>query len=233
MFQINQLATFTMDLSINKALTQCIAHYLPNEQEEANALTKRLLYVFELHEPFMDKVGKMDEVFNDFPKYDELREVTFDLLLMNFFADDVKRLEADYLDSEEWAKIEDKTIDRGTELLNLLLYLSECKDEDIEPELDDFLREFLLVDEDEFQDEYHLYEPVIENQILVESTYSEIAKVANKVDDEQEVKPIFYVLMSYFMEPAPKAEDWKSFEQFAPNPNYDKSLYQLLINFSK
>lgn len=89
------------------------------------------------------------------------------------------------------------------------------------------------MDEDEFQDEYHLYEPVIENQILVESTYSEIAKVANKVDDEQEVKPIFYVLMSYFMEPAPKAEDWKSFEQFAPNPNYDKSLYQLLINFSK
>jgi len=63
-------------------------------------------------------------------------------------------LEEDYLDSPEWEDIEEETLDRGTELLNLLLYLNECEEEDIVPELDDYLKEFLLVYEDEFQDEY-------------------------------------------------------------------------------
>jgi hypothetical protein len=34
----------------------------------------------------------------------------------------------------------------------------------------------LLVDDDEFQDEYSIYEPVIENQILMESPVAEISQ---------------------------------------------------------
>ena len=44
-------------------------------------------------------------------------------LLINFLNEDIRKLEEDYLDSPEWEKIEESTIDRGTELLNLLLYL--------------------------------------------------------------------------------------------------------------
>src|SRR6201999_586870 len=107
---------------------------------------------------------------------------------INFFSADVKKLEEDYLDSAEWEEIEQQTLDRGTELLNLLLYLNECRDEEIEPDLDDYLKEFLLVDEDEFQDEHRIYEPVIENQILMESPVSEIAKDAGKLPQDSELK---------------------------------------------
>jgi hypothetical protein len=46
------------------------------------------------------------------------------------------------------------------------LYINECHDEDIKPGLEDFLKEFLLVEEDEFQDEFHIYEDLISNQQL-------------------------------------------------------------------
>ena len=36
----------------------------------------------------------------------------------------------------------------------------------------------LLVDDDEFQDEYRIYEPIIANQILMDSPVEEIRKVA-------------------------------------------------------
>ena len=45
-----------------------------------------------------------------------LREIFFDLLLINFFSADVKKLEEDYLDTPEWEEIEEQTLDRGTEV---------------------------------------------------------------------------------------------------------------------
>src|SRR6185312_7587678 len=140
-------------------------------------------------------VDMLDEVFDDYPKLEVLREVFFDMLMVNFFSADVKKLEEDYLDSPEWEAIEEETLDRGTELLNLLLYLNECEDEDIEPGLEDYLKEFLLVDEDEFQDEYRIYEPVISNQLLMESPVSEIAKVAKSLPEDSELKELFYPIM--------------------------------------
>src|SRR6185437_4620874 len=117
-----------------------------------------------------------------------------------FFSADVKKLEEDYLDSPEWEAIEEQTLDRGTELLNLLLYLNECEDEDIEPELEDYLKEFLLVDEDEFQDEHRIYEPVIVNQILMESPIAEIGRVAKMLPADSEIKEIFYSMMCFFQD---------------------------------
>src|SRR5690606_41557779 len=84
------------------------------------------------------------------------------MLIINFIAEDVQKLEEDYLESEEWEQIEEDTLDRGTELLNVFLYLKECADDEIEADLDDYLKEFLLVEEDEFQDEHRIYEKVIE-----------------------------------------------------------------------
>lgn len=137
-------------------------------------LEERLIEVFSKDLGFLQKVEEFDGAFDEHPAFEELREVFFDLLMINFFASDVKKLEEDYLDSEEWADIEEETIDRGTELLNLLLYINECHDEKITPELDDFLKEFLLVEEDEFQDEFHIYEDLISNQQLVESSVEDI-----------------------------------------------------------
>ena len=156
---------------------------------------------------------------------------SFDLLLINFFSEDVKKLEDDYLETKEWEKIEEQTLDRGTELLNLLLYLNECEDENIDPELDDYLKEFLLVDEDEFQDEYRIYEPVIANQILIESPAAEIAKVADTLDDDSEIKDLFYPMICFFQNPEPTETDKEAYADAAVSKAFDMSVLEILVNF--
>jgi len=198
----------------------------------AASLTKVFEDVFSSENDFMTKVDLVDEVFNDHPQLESLREVFFDLLLVNFFSADVKKLEEDYLDSPEWEDIEEQTLDRGTELLNMLLYLNECEDEDIEPELEDYLKEFLLVDEDEFQDEYRIYEPVIAHQILMESPVAEIGKVAETLPEDSELKELFYPLMCFFQNISPSVDEKNAIADKAIDKEFDMAVLEILISFS-
>ena len=188
--------------------------------------------IFDSEKDFLAKTNMLDEVFDDYPQLEALREVFFDLLLINFFSADVKKLEEDYLDSAEWEEIEEKTLDRGTELLNLLLYLNECRDEDIAPELDDYLKEFLLVDEDEFQDEYRIYEPVIANQVLIESPVAEVAKVAALLPEDSELKELFYPMVCFFQNIAPSADDKELIAAGSENKDFDMAVIEILTAFA-
>ncbi|HTH82309.1 MAG TPA: hypothetical protein VL490_05220 [Mucilaginibacter sp.] len=187
--------------------------------------------VFALEDDFLSKVDALDAVFDNHPQLEVLREVFFDLLMINFFSADVKRLDEDYLDSPEWEDIEEQTLDRGTELLNLLLYLNECEDEDIEPELEDYLKEFLLVDDDEFQDEYRIYEPVIAHQVLMESPVEEIAKVAVKLPEDSELKELFYPMMCFFQNLDPTEEEKNNIAAKAVIKEFDMAVLSILISF--
>ncbi|MCR8560511.1 hypothetical protein KXD93_22850 [Mucilaginibacter sp. BJC16-A38] len=187
--------------------------------------------VFDSEEDFMSKVDMLDEVFDDYPQLEALREVFFDLLMINFFSADVKKLEEDYLDTPEWEAIEEETLDRGTELLNLLLYLNECEDEDIEPGLEDYLKEFLLVDEDEFQDEYRIYEPVIAHQILMESPVGEIHIVGANLPEDSELKELFYPIMCFFQNTDPAPEVKESIAANAIDKEFDMAVLEILVSF--
>lgn len=222
-----------MDKKVKKALEASINSYAKSEELDGAGISAALINVFESEKAFMDKVSDMDAVFDDEQHFEELREYAFDLLMINFFAADVEKLEEDYLDSEEWEAIEEDTIDRGSELLNILLYLRECADDEIEPSLEDFLKEFLLVEEDEFQDEYRIYEKVIANQILIESDFAAVAKVAKTVNEDEELFEIFYPLVGFFSEPKPSDEQLAEYEANALNKSLDTALYQLIINFNK
>lgn len=222
-----------MDLQIEKALKASLHEYTSANNQASDVFSRRVFEAFNVDKPYLEKVALLDKVFDDFIHFDDLRELYFDLLLINFFTVDVNRLESDYLESEEWERIEDQTIDRGTELLNVLLYLRECKDENITPDLDDFLKEFLLVEEDEFQDEHRIYEPFIANQILVDSNYEEIAKVAEKLDAGQELAELFYPVMSYFSEPEPTEEQFENFVQKSKNKSFDAAVYALTIAYNQ
>lgn len=222
-----------MDARIQLAVQNAIGVFLQGQGLNEKAIADELIKVFSADEDYLDKVDLLDAVFDDNQQLEELREVFFDLLLMNFFSADVQKLEADYLDSDEWAQIEEDTLDRGTELLNVLLYINECHDEDIIPELDDFLKEFLLVDEDEFQDEYRIYEPVIENQMLMESSIEEIAKVARGVDEESELRELFYPVMCFFYDIQPSADTQKLIVQNAVNKDFDMAILSILDTFNQ
>lgn len=221
-----------MDAHVKNALHNALQYFATVEEQDFNGIETELTATFDADLPFMDKVSKLDEAFDNHPRFEELREYVFDLLMINFFAEDVQKLEEDYLDSEEWEAIEEDTLDRGSELLNVLLYLRECEDAEVEPSLDDYLKEFLLVEEDEFQDEHRIYEEVIKNQILVESSFGEIAKVGAKIDIEEEIKDIFYPLMSFFAEPRPDQAAIEEFLEQSDRKSLDLAIYQLIIQFN-
>ena len=222
-----------MDNKIKSALESLFNTFSALENVSGQQELQKLTLIFDGDEDFMSKLMLMDQVFDESPKLDAIRETTFDLLMINFFAEDAKKLDEDYLDSPEWEKIEEETLDRGTELLNLLLYLKECEDEEIDPTLDDYLKEFLLVDEDEFQDEHRIYEDVIANQILMESSLEEIARVAKSLDMESEIRDIFYPLMAFFFDTDPDAETLKKFKNLSEDPAFDAAILELIINFNQ
>jgi hypothetical protein len=221
-----------MDNNVKSALTASLDHFARNSGEDANALKQELLSVFSKQAGFLDKVTEFDSAFDEYPAFEELREVFFDLMMINFFASDVKMLEEDYLDSDEWANIEEETIDRGTELLNLLLYINECHDEKIRPELDDFLKEFLLVEEDEFQDEFHIYEDLISNQSLIEGSIEDICSHAGMLEISEEMQELFVPFMTFFHSLRATPEVVEELEQYSGNPAYDSAVYVLIANFN-
>lgn len=222
-----------MNPQIEQALKASIHEYSLANKQKSDVFNRRIQEAFKIEKPYLEKVEYLDRVFDDFIHFDDLREIFFDLLLINFFTVDAEKLETDYLESPEWERIEDQTIDRGTELLNVLLYLRECKDEKISPELDDFLKEFLLVEEDEFQDEHRIYEPFIENQILVDSDFKGIAAVAEKLDPEQEVADLFYPVMCFFSEPEPTEEQFDEYVQSSKNKSFDAAVLALIIAYNQ
>lgn len=221
-----------IDPKIQSAIEAALSSYAKYNDADVASLAPKFREVFSLSEDFLKKVDALDAVFDDNPKIESLREVFFDLLLVNFFSEDVKKLEDDYLETKEWENIEEETLDRGTELLNVLLYLNECQDEDIEPSLDDYLKEFLLVDEDEFQDEHRIYEPVIVNQILIESPVAEIARVSKVIPQDSEIKEIFYPMMCFFQDTSLSETSKKEIAANAPDVGFDMAVLEILANFN-
>jgi hypothetical protein len=221
-----------MNTSIKEGMLTALAQFASVNNQDQEAFSQVLVSVFSADKVYLEKVAAMDAAFDDQPLFEPLRELFFDLLLINFFNEDVRKLEEDYLESPEWEQIEEQTIDRGTELLNVLLYLQECQDEAIEPELSDFLREFLLVDEDEFQDEHRIYEVVIANQILVESSLKEVARVSSTIPEDSELKELFYPMIGFFRDPDPVDEDFNEFIKYSANPDFESAVYALLISFN-
>jgi len=220
-----------IDPKVESAILAGLSTFSKYSTFNATPFTSIFQEVFTSDEDFVTKVDMMDEIFDDYSQLESLREVFFDLLLINFFSADVKKLEEDYLDTPEWEAIEEETLDRGTELLNLLLYLNECEDEDIQPELDDYLKEFLLVDEDEFQDEYRIYEPVIAHQVLMESPVTEISKVAANLPEDSEIKELFYPLMCFFHNTSPSGEAKIEISNNSADKDFDMTVLEILLNF--
>ena len=222
-----------MNSSVQQALVASLDQFAAANKIESLAIEERLVDVFSKDMNFLEKVEEFDEVFDEHPKFDELREVYFDLLMINFFTSDVNKLEEDYLESREWEKIEEDTIDRGTELLNLLLYINECHDEEIKPGLEDFLKEFLLVEEDEFQDEFHIYEDLISNQQLAESSVEDICSNADLLELSEEMEELFVPFMTFFLQPNTSESIQKDLLNFSNNKSFDVALYNLITTFNK
>ncbi len=165
-----------------------------------NNIMPKLLEIFDNKNiDFLLRVNKIDEIITEEPAFEPLNEIIFDFLMVQFLSAEPHK--DTFFDSPEWQHIEDKTLSRGTELLNLLLYISDANENDAEISLDDFLNDFLLVDTDEFQDEYKIYETLIRNTELMDANLLSIIKIQTAMKDDAELKEIFTPLVLFFQNP--------------------------------
>lgn len=222
-----------MDDKVKDGLHAGIAQYAKLEKIDSTVFETELSAAFDLDVNFLDKTTSFDAVFDSHPKFEALREVFFDLLMINFFSTDVKKLEADYLEGDEWANIEEQTIDRGTELLNLLLYIKDCHDEELEPDLEDFLKEFLLIDDDEFQDEFEIYEDLIDNQDLAASDAKDICKAAEKLDLVPEMEELFVPFMVFFSDVEGTQKSVDELIANSADAAFETAVYTILTTINK
>jgi hypothetical protein len=176
-----------------KAVETLINRFLPNP-----TLATAIVTVFESNEEFLFKVKNFDHHFSNHTSHEYIKEYAFDLMMAHHL--EINSDDEDYYDTKEWQDIEDKTLERGTELLNILLYISEANDANAIMTVEDFLYEFLLVDEDEFQDEHRIYEELIANQDLIEENINSIVEVAKRLPDELEIRELFIPLLLFFKE---------------------------------
>lgn len=149
--------------------------------------------------PFRDKWKALDEWFEQNASFEELEPYVFDLLVATFVNLEYVEIPDEYFESEEWQEIEEDMSDRGSEWLNLLVYLQDCSMNELEPELDDFLYSFLLVEEDEFQDEHEIYEPLIMLEEVIEQEPEAIVEACRK-SDAGELGPLLPAMLLYFNE---------------------------------
>jgi hypothetical protein len=169
-----------------------------NQSKEAEILIEELYTVFALKDDFLKKLDMMDAVFDKFTTFKELQEVTFDLLMVRYLSTDTEDLNEEYFESDEWNHIEDQTLDRGTELLNILIYIKEANDVEAEITIDDFLEEFLLVEDENFSEEQEIYALLIDNKEIIEMDVTEWIEVVKNADDEDPLKEYLLPLFSLF-----------------------------------
>ena len=148
--------------SMTRALLD--AYYKTKKEETPSQLNEKLGEIFTSKDNFIKKIKALDSNTGEFKIPDDIGELIFDILLYNFFSEDSQRLGESFFESKEWEQIEDVIIDRGTELMNILLYLQECKDSGIQFSIDDYLDEYLIGEDDFDNDEHEVYEAIIKNR---------------------------------------------------------------------
>lgn len=180
---------------MSAAIQALHAFFIPLPEGVKQAETV-LTDLFNSKDPFVSKITAFDACIASHPELDLLSEYLFDLMMAHHL--EKFHQEPDFFESKEWMDIEDKTLERGTEMLNLLLYITESKDEDVAPTLEDFLYEFLLVDEDEFQDEHRIYEPLIEYQEADDVELSSLREIEQTIATDSELKELFIPIAYFF-----------------------------------
>lgn len=184
--------------------------------------------LFTNSDDFLTKVKDFDQLIDQHHVLNDVAEYMFDLLMVHHLENNQQ--DEDYFDTKEWLDIEDKTIERGTELLNLFLYISESKETESPISLEDFLHEFLLVDEDEFQDEHRIYEPLIEHQEVGEAEMKSIRAIEQNILPSSEIKELFVPIVLFFQYAENTSISQEIYTQITP---IERSLLACLMSYKQ
>jgi hypothetical protein len=154
----------------------------------------------------------------------------FDLLLTEFIFKG-SQISEEFFETEEWEAIEDSFAEEGSELLNLLLYLAEAVDTESEISLDDYLDDFLLVDEDEFQDEHEIYREVILLRNQIDSAFPPMMEVLMKKKDESPLGSMFIPLFVLFYYPEELEFASAQLAKYADSLEEEQAVFAMIRGF--
>lgn len=220
---------------INNAVQAMIRGFVEGSEgmplKEGNALLERVSTLLSRSGDFKSKLADLDKSLDEHPAFEPLYHYLFDLLMLSFIASDAAQLDENYLDSEEWMKIEDETSDRGSELLNLYIYLSEAIAEEIPVDLNDYLTEFLLADDDLYQDDFEVYEEIISNEDIADASISEILLLGENIKTE-ELSEIYVPLLAFFNTHESREEVKKAIQGSRHQKALHLALYSTLCAFA-
>ena len=189
----------------------------------------QLLFLSE--KPGMEQVAELDRLMDAFPYVALARDYLTDMLLLKLILDGTNRFGEDYLDSPQWEEIEDATLEFGSELLTLMIYLRDCNENEQAPDLDDFLVDFLLDSDEPYQDEYFIYEPFIKNQENLEASVSDLIQIKQSIKQE-EIIDLFLPFMLFFKSPEIQFDAWAvSLLNESDSPALEAALYIFLHKF--
>jgi hypothetical protein len=128
-------------------------------------------------------------------------EYLFDLFYISWLSWQEDAGNEDWMDSDEWQRMEDKLAERGTEMLNMMMYLQEVRDTGIKANLDDFIEQYLGDDELDFQDDIEVYEEVIANRNWLDLPYHQMVAQAEAMEDDTAIPELFTPLFCFFKSP--------------------------------
>ncbi len=213
-------------MAVLASLKSLLSNY--NSEKAAAAEKEITSIIADYDENFLVRAKLIENWVASNASFEPLADVLFDLLLVHFLSAE-SHIE-DYFDSPEWEHIEQKTLDMGSEMLNLFLYIGEANENEVEIGLEDFLTEFLLVEEDEFQNEYRIYESLIVNQDLMDADLSSIRNLKDSVKEDTGLKEYFVPIVLFFQ----YLEDDTQEETLSQGLDaFETSIYHSLISFYK
>lgn len=128
-----------------------------------------------------------------------VKELSFDWLMAAFLADEEK--DEDFLESEAFEQMELRYEMRGTEFMNLLVYLEECNENEVLPSYQDFVHEFLITDDEDVQDDIALYEDFLGLEEILEAPFEAFLPRLVTLSEQSALGSFLPVLASYFKNP--------------------------------
>ncbi len=183
-----------MNNKIEEAVAAMVATY--SMAKNTTDISGEIFGIFRNGNSYPEQLKDLDRLLDEHPEYKELEDAFFDLMMIGWLSDE--ETPPSYFESEEWEQLEAETLNRGSELLNLLLYISDTNEAEIHFSLEDFLEDFMLADQDEYQDEYRIYEPMIIHEDIEEADIESLRKIEKSLPDTHELKNLLIPFVLFF-----------------------------------
>ncbi|NUM31778.1 MAG: hypothetical protein HUU47_05585 [Bacteroidetes bacterium] len=178
----------------------------------------------------IEKINETDKLSASYNINDDIAELIYDIVLFDFF-DNLENKNPNIFETTEWQKTEEKLLDRGTELFNILLYLRECSDNDFEISIDDYIDEFLMCEDDFDNQDALFYEDILKNREQLQNsdlnTWVEIATLNFNGQLESQLLPI----LMFFLPSINTDQKIEIISQKGKNVEFQKAFLSILNKF--